>query len=101
MRHSRRTLLKALIGLGLCMVLVSGVAHANRRALYRRYLQLSLDDSSAQGILSPEEFQVISAAYEVVSPKPAPRPRLCASLSTGERRQPEASMWNIDAPSPS
>src|SRR5688572_10237372 len=69
---SRRTFWKALLGLGLFITVATGLAHGYRRPLYRRYLQLRLDESSEKGILSQDEFQVIRAAFEVVSPKPAP-----------------------------
>jgi hypothetical protein len=69
---SRRTFLKAFLGLGLFITVATGLGHGYRRPLYRRYLQLRLDESSDKGTLSQDEFQVIRALFEVVSPKPAP-----------------------------
>jgi hypothetical protein len=71
---SRRIFLKVLIGVGLFALVAAGVAHHYRRQLYRRYLQLRLDESFIPGILSAKEFQVIQALFEVISPRPAPTP---------------------------
>jgi hypothetical protein len=69
---TRRSFLTAVVGLGLFATIATGFAYGYRRPLYRRYLQLKLDEFSDKGTLSPDEFQTIRAAFEVVSPKPPP-----------------------------
>jgi hypothetical protein len=72
MEFGRRTFLRAFLGFGLVLVLVSGVGYRYRQSLLRRYLRLRLDESSDAGELSEQELQVIKALFEVISPKPAP-----------------------------
>jgi Gluconate 2-dehydrogenase subunit 3 len=69
---TRRVFLTLLLGLCLVIVLMTGIGYQYRRSIYRKYLRLRLDASTASGVLSPEQFQVIQAAYDVVAPKPAP-----------------------------
>jgi hypothetical protein len=71
---SRRIFLKVFVGFGLCAMAVAGVGHQFRRQLYRRYLQLRLDESLKPGTLSEGEFQVIQALFEVISSRPPPSP---------------------------
>jgi hypothetical protein len=78
----RRLFLQTLVGLGLFFSVATGLPYAYRRSLYRRYLQLRLDDHSAKGVLSQEELQVIQAVFEVVAPQPAPtEAELCAFIN--------------------
>jgi hypothetical protein len=69
---SRRTFLRALVGCSLIVVLATGLGYRYRRPLLRRYLKLTLDESSDAGTLSADEFQVFRAVFEVIVPKPAP-----------------------------
>jgi hypothetical protein len=69
---TRRHFLLIFLGAGLFITTVSGLAYQYRRYLYRRYLQLRLDESSPTGVLSPEEFRIITALFETIAPQPAP-----------------------------
>jgi hypothetical protein len=69
---SRRRFLQVILGLGLFFSIAGGFSYQNRRALYRRYFQLKLDESSELGILNQEQFKIIEAIFEVISPKPSP-----------------------------
>jgi hypothetical protein len=69
---SRRLFLKVCLALCLVVIIMLGVGYQYRRQIYRKYLQLRLDASANKGTLSPEQFQVIQAVFEVVAPKPAP-----------------------------
>jgi len=69
---SRRKFLQILIGLGLFFTVAAGLSYKNRRSLYRRYFQLKLDESSEFGTLTQYQFQIIKAAFDVISPKPSP-----------------------------
>jgi hypothetical protein len=68
----RRLFLKVCLGLCLVVILMLGVGYRYRRPIYRKYLQLRLDESTAKGTLSSEQFRVIQALFDVVAPKPAP-----------------------------
>lgn len=72
---SRRSFLKALVGLCLFTTLVTGLGYRYRRSLYRKFLKLRLDESAGTGVLGEGDFQVIHAAFEVISPRPAPSVR--------------------------
>jgi hypothetical protein len=69
---NRRTFLRLLVGLSLIVILVTGLGYRYRQVLLRRYSQLRLDESSGSGTLSKDEFEVIRAVCEVISPKPSP-----------------------------
>jgi hypothetical protein len=68
----RRFFLKVCLGLCLVAIIMLGVGYQYRRPIYRKYLQLRLDESADKGVLSPEQFRVIQALFEVIAPKPAP-----------------------------
>jgi Gluconate 2-dehydrogenase subunit 3 len=69
---TRRVFLALLLGLGLLVILTTGLGYQYRRMIYRKYLRLRLDESADEGMLSPEQFQVIQALFDVVAPQPAP-----------------------------
>jgi hypothetical protein len=69
---TRRLFLQLLLGLCLFVVLATGVGYQYRRAIYRKYLRLRLDESAGRGMLSHEQFQIIQALFDVVAPQPAP-----------------------------
>jgi hypothetical protein len=53
---TRRVFLALILGLGLCVVLTTGLGYWYRRLIYRKYLRLRLDESAEAGMLSPEQF---------------------------------------------
>jgi hypothetical protein len=69
---SRRKFLQILIGFGLFFTVAGGLSYHNRRGLYRRYFQLRLDESPELGTLTQDQFQIIKAAFDVISPTPSP-----------------------------
>ena len=69
---TRRVFLALLLGLGLFVVLTTGLGYQYRRLIYRKYLRLRLDESADKGRLSPDQFQVIQALFDVIAPQPAP-----------------------------
>jgi hypothetical protein len=69
---SRRRFLQVLLGLGVFFSIAAGLSYKNRRALYRRYFQLRLDESSGFGTLTQGQFEIIKAVFDVISPKPSP-----------------------------
>jgi hypothetical protein len=68
----RRGFLKVLLGFGVILVVVCGFGYQYRERIVRRYLRLRLDDDSQKGELSTQQFEVIRAVFEVISPTPAP-----------------------------
>jgi hypothetical protein len=71
---SRRRFLKVLLAFGCFFILATGLGFRQIRRLWSRYV-VQLDESSETGTLSQDEFEVISAVFEVISPKPAPSPQ--------------------------
>jgi hypothetical protein len=68
----RRVFLQVCFGIGVILVVVCGFGYQYRERLVRRYLRLRLDDDSEKGELSAQQFEVISAMFDVISPSPAP-----------------------------
>ncbi len=79
MEVSRRFVLRVLTGLGLFLVLATGLGYQHRRRLYREYVALRLDITSPTGTLGEQEFATIAALFDVVA---ATRPQGHESLRT-------------------